>query len=93
MHQYPLAFSFFGLTPSYRNTLFAQIHDLVYHGGGGFIHSEVYNMPTWMRLFHIQKISEFNKKQNEEIEKANKKPSSSNKPMGPNVNPSSTYNF
>ena len=46
-----------------------------------------------MRLFHIQKISEFNKKQNKEIEKANKKPSSSNKPMGPNVNPSSTYNF
>tara|TARA_R110000803_G_scaffold101606_4_gene169541 strand:+ start:176 stop:373 length:198 start_codon:yes stop_codon:yes gene_type:complete len=65
----------------------------VYHGGGGFIHSEVYNMPTWMRLFHIQKISEYNKKQNEEMEEANKKPVSSNKAMGPNISPSSTYNF
>ena len=34
------------------------MHDLVYHGGGGFIHSEVYNMPTWLRRFHIQKINE-----------------------------------
>ena len=45
------------------------MHDLVYHGGGGFIHSEVYNMPIWMRRFHIQKINEHNKKQQEEIEK------------------------
>ena len=47
-----------------------------------------------MRKFHIEKISEFNKKQNEEIEKVKKgnKPPS-NKPMGPNINPSSTYNF
>ena len=93
MHQYLLAFSFFGLTPTYRNILFTQVHDLVFHGGGGIKHSEVYNMPTWMRLFHIQKISEFNKKQNEEMEKANKKPSSSDKVMGPNIPPSSTYNF
>jgi hypothetical protein len=66
----------------------------VYHGGGGFIHSEIYNMPIWMRRFHISKINEHNKKQNEEIEKAQKGQSpSSNKPMGPNINPSSTYNF
>ena len=25
-------------------------------------------MPTWLRLFHISKISEHNKKQNEEME-------------------------
>ena len=92
-HQYPLALTFFGLTPNYRNILFSQVHDLVFHGGGGFKHSEVYNMPTWMRLFHIQKISEFNKKQNEEAEKAYKKPTTSKKTLGPNINPSSTYNF
>ena len=69
------------------------MHDLVYHGGGGFIHSEVYNMPTWLRRFHIQKINEWNKKQNEEIEKSKGKSSPSNKPVGPNIPPSSTYNF
>tara|TARA_R110000796_G_scaffold172251_3_gene289255 strand:- start:2858 stop:3058 length:201 start_codon:yes stop_codon:yes gene_type:complete len=66
----------------------------VYHGGGGFIHSEIYNMPIWMRLFHIQKINEYNEKQNEEIDKArNKNSSPSNKVEGPNISPSSTYNF
>jgi len=66
----------------------------VYHGGGEFINSDIYNMPIWMRRFHISKINEHNKKQNEEIEKAQKGQSpQSNKPMGPNINPSSTYNF
>ena len=48
-----------------------------------------------MRRFHIQKINEYNKKQNEEIEKTKRGNTSttSNKPMGPNINPSSTYNF
>ena len=62
--------TFFGLTPQYRNNLFTQIHDLVFHGGGGFQHLEVYNMPIWLRKFHIQKINEHNKKQREELEKA-----------------------
>ena len=70
------------------------MHDLVYHGGGGFIHSEVYNMPTWMRRFHIQKINEHVKQQNEEQEKSQKGTStSSDMARGPNITPSSTYNF
>ena len=69
------------------------MHDLVYHGGGGFIHSEIYNMPVWMRLFHIQKINEYNKKQNEEIEKAKVKSNPPKKPVGPNIPPTYNYNF
>jgi len=66
----------------------------VYHGGGGFIHSEIYDMPIWMRLFHISKINEWNKKQKEEMDKSQKGHSpSSNKVQGPNITPSSTYNF
>jgi hypothetical protein len=67
----------------------------VYHGGGGFIHSEIYNMPIWMRRYHIQKINEYNKEQNKKIEEAKRGNSSSPSkgPMGPNINPSSTYNF
>ena len=89
-----MALAFFGLTPDYRNILFTQIHDLVYHGGGGFIHSEVYNMPIWVRKFHIHKVSEWNKKRNEEMKKAQKGNSQPlGKAMGPNISPSSTYNF
>tara|TARA_R100000008_G_C3441197_1_gene94510 strand:+ start:94 stop:303 length:210 start_codon:yes stop_codon:yes gene_type:complete len=67
----------------------------VYHGGGGFIHSEVYNMPTWLRRFHIQKINEYVKETNEKTEQANKKsnPNLNKSIQRPNINPSSTYNF
>jgi len=89
-----LVLTFFGLTPHYRNLLFGQIHDLVFHGGGGFKHSDVYNMPIWLRRFHIQKISDYNKEENERMEKAKKgQTPNSNKIYGPNVKPSQTYNF
>ena len=87
--------TFFGLTPQYRELIFNQIHDLVYHGGGGFIHSEVYNMPTWMRQFHLKKINQFLKEQSEQQKKANQQSMASSKKtiQGPNVSPSSTYSF
>jgi hypothetical protein len=52
-------------------------------------------MPIWLRRFHIQKISEFNKKQNEEMEKAKKGQTNSDNVFGPNINPnpSSVYDF
>ena len=93
MYRFPLELTFFGLTSKYRVSLFTQIHDLVYHGGGGFIHSEVYNMPIWMRRFHIQKINEFNRKQKEERERQIKQQSNTNSVLKPNINPSSVYNF
>ena len=47
-----------------------------------------------MRNFHIQTINEHNKKQNEEVEKAQKgQVSSDEKIHGPNISPSSTYNY
>ena len=51
-------------------------------------------MPIWLRTFHINKISEFNKEQNEKMEQA-KKGSTPNKNQvhGPNVSPENTYNF
>lgn len=86
--------TFFGLTPEYRGLLFTQIHDLVYHGGGGFIHSEVYNMPIWMRQYHIKKINEHLTKQQEEVEKQQGKSNvGDGKLSRPNINPSSTYNL
>ena len=94
MYRFPLGWAFFGLTPEYRNILFTQIHDLVYHGGGGFKHEEVYNMPTWMRKFHLKKIQQFlEEKYEKEKEEVNKHKSPSKSIMGPNISPSSTYNF
>ena len=62
----------------------------MYHGGGGFQHTEVYNMPTWLRRFHIQKINEFLKKQDEEVRKAqgNEQIGDDKKVHRPNIKPS-----
>ena len=70
------------------------MHDLVFHGGGGFQYYDVYNMPVWLRRFHTQKISEYNKKQNEEAENSRKSMGSTqNRIQRPNINPPSVYNF
>lgn len=46
-----------------------EVHDLVYHGGGGFIYSEVWNMPVMTRRYHIRKINDYLEKK-AEAEKA-----------------------
>ena len=66
----------------------------MYHGNGGFIHSEVYNMPIWMRRFHIDKINEFNKKQQEAQEKAQGQSNIGDGEISrPNVDPGSQFYF
>jgi hypothetical protein len=59
---------FFGLSPRNRQYIFQEIFELVYHGQGGFSHTEVYNMPIWMRKNYIQNIADFHKKQQAEID-------------------------
>ena len=65
----------------------------MFHGGGGFKHSEVYNIPIWLRRFHIHAISEYNKEQNKKVEDAKKSNQTTPTPAKPNINPSSIYNF
>ena len=50
-------------------------------------------MPIWLRRFHIQKINEYNKKQQEAREKLEKQQSNTNSIVRPNIKPSSVYNF
>ena len=51
--------------------LFNQIHEIVFHGNGGYDWDTVYNMPIWLRLFTFNKMKEHYSKQNEENEKIN----------------------
>ena len=51
-------------------------------------------MPIWLRKFHINKISEYNQEQNDKIEQSQKGSTpNKNAVMGPNVDPSNSYNF
>jgi hypothetical protein len=45
--------------PEYRSVFMNECFELVYHGGGGFSWSEVWNMPISHRRYNIKKIQEF----------------------------------
>jgi len=58
-----LDLTFFGLTsktaPQYRMNTLTEVHDLVFHGKGGYIWSDVYNMPIYLRRFALSKLKEY----------------------------------
>ena len=67
-----LGLTFFGLTsdsiPQARAAVFTQIHEIIFHGKGGYDWETVYNMPIWLRRFTFNKINDFYKKESEEYE-------------------------
>ena len=87
-----MGLSFFGLTsesaPIARANLFTQIHEICFHGKGGFDWPTVYAMPRWLRQFTFNKINEFYEKEAEAHENASK--GGSNKQTL--VNPDGTVN-
>jgi len=64
--------AFFGLTPTYRAGLFRQIHEIIFHGNGGYNYDTIYNMPVWLRNTTFKLINEYFEKQNEESKQASK---------------------
>jgi hypothetical protein len=86
-----LGLSFFGLTSETaaiaRANLFTQIHEICFHGKGGFDWPTVYAMPRWLRQFTFNRINEFYQKENEAYENSSK---GSNKSTL--VNPDGTVN-
>lgn len=65
-----LILPFFTLSSEYRKSLFFQIHEIVFHGKGGYDWGTVYNMPVWLRKFTHSEISQFYQKEKEEIQKS-----------------------
>jgi len=57
---------FFGLTSEYRTQVFNQIHEIVYHGNGGYDWWTVYSMPIWLRNFTYRKIADYVNKQSKD---------------------------
>jgi hypothetical protein len=55
-----LGLVFFGLTldtiSQNRANLFKQIHQIVFHGNGGYDWHTVYNMPIWLRRFTFNEL-------------------------------------
>lgn len=58
-----LILTFFGLTSNniseYRLSLFNQLHEIAFHGQGGYNYDIVYNMPIWLRTYTFNKLKEW----------------------------------
>ena len=88
-----MGLSFFGLTsdtaPIARANLFTQIHEICFHGKGGYDWPTIYAMPRWLRQFTFNKINEFYQKENEAHENASSKGGSNKSTL---IDPSGNVN-
>ena len=88
-----LALAFFGLTTTNeaiqqaRVNLFSTLHQIVFHGKGGYDYDTIYNMPIWLRKFTFSEIKKFYDAEAEANSQATKGKSQSNL-----VNPDGTVN-
>lgn len=68
-------YRFFGLPTSYRAELYEELFTLCYYGNG-FTFSEMYDLPIDKRRFLLKLLEKAKKSEKKEMDKANKKPSS-----------------
>lgn len=58
-----MGLAFFGLTsetaPQIRLSIFKQIHEIVFHGKGGYDYATIYHMPLWLRKFTFKEINDY----------------------------------
>ena len=71
-----MGLGFFGLrsdtAAQAKLAIYTQIHEIVFHGNGGYDWQTVYNMPVYLRRFTFNKIQEHYTKQNEAANNATK---------------------
>ena len=48
--------------------LFSQIHQILFHGKGGYDYDTVYNMPIWLRKFTFNEIKKYYDEEKEAAE-------------------------
>jgi hypothetical protein len=49
--------------PQIRVSIFKQIHEILFHGKGGYDYNTIYNMPLWLRKFTFNEIRTFYEKE------------------------------
>ena len=74
--------------------IFSQIHEIIFHGKGGYDWDTVYNMPIWLRTFTFNKLKEWYDKEREQVDAQNNQlTNKSNKEIArPDIPQSNTYN-
>jgi len=72
-----LGLRFFGLTSEHKADIHKVLFALVYYSNGGFTHSEVYNMPVYLRAFYIKQLEDAKTEEADVVKSASKKGNSS----------------
>jgi hypothetical protein len=49
--------------------IFTDIHEIIFHGNGGYSYNDVYSMPIWLRKFTYNKLKEYYDSRQKEKEK------------------------
>ena len=66
--------TFFGLTLKQASkaklAIYDQVHEICFHGKGGYDWATVYNFPIWLRQRIYEKIRDFYSEQNKQYENA-----------------------
>ena len=69
-----LGLAFFGLTIDLAKKnqigLYKQIHQICFHGKGGYDWNTIYNLPIYLRKFIFNEIREFYEEEKRQTEKA-----------------------
>ena len=73
----PSGLTFFGLitkeqTAQFRKNLFITIHNILFHGKGGYDFYTIYNMTIWLRRFTWSEMDSYYKDEAKAIEEAKK---------------------
>jgi|TARA_R110000796_G_scaffold205143_2_gene321165 hypothetical protein len=58
------------VAPLFRKNLFKQIHEIIFHGNGGYDYFTVYNMPLWLRKYTFSEIQKYYSEKQEAENKA-----------------------
>jgi len=58
------ALPFFGLGPEHRLIIFKELHEITFHGQGGYNWDIVYNMPIWLRRYTFNELKKFYEEKN-----------------------------
>jgi hypothetical protein len=66
---YQSPFDFFGLPDDYKREIHEQIFQLILHSKGGFNFGDAYNLPVYLRVFYLKRLTDYYKKEAEEVKK------------------------
>lgn len=84
-HKIDVDCSIFGLSAENKQIIHEEIFFLCYGSNGGFHQSDVYNMPSSLRKFYLNKLIETKKSENEAVKKQSNSSRSGNQPSRPNI--------